>query len=86
MNNATHYARALFALIKEKPKESETFLQNLFAVLKRRGHTKLATRILSEYQKLILQKERAAMHTHTTSQQEQTLVLLELYQKLIATK
>ena len=90
MNNAVHYARALFALTGNSPagetKEGETFVSNLFAVLKYRGHTKLSNRILSEYQKLALQKERAAMYAIVNPQQEQTRVLLELYQKLIATK
>ncbi len=86
MNTASYYARALYALLEEQPKQSEVFVRNLFATLKRRGHVRLASRIFGEYQKLLLQKDRAVMHAHTTPQQEESRVLLQLYRRLVATE
>ena len=82
MNTSHHYARALYGL----PKPDAKHIQNLFAVLERRGHQRLAPRILVEYKKLVLQKERAAMHAAVTPRQEQTRALTELYRRLVATK
>jgi hypothetical protein len=85
MNTAAYYARALFALIEEKPKKAAEYLHNLDGVLKRRGHQKLLPKIFSEYQKLQLAKERIAQHKTLTPQQERTRQLLELYRKLTQT-
>lgn len=73
---AKEYAKALFAA--QNPK-----LSRLRDVLKRRGHEKLLPRIFAEYQKLILARERSAMHRDVTPERERTRTLLELYKKLI---
>ncbi|KKW35851.1 hypothetical protein A2852_02590 [Candidatus Adlerbacteria bacterium RIFCSPHIGHO2_01_FULL_54_23] len=71
------YAQGLFEL---DPGKSD--LPKIRAVLKRRGHEKLLPRIFSEYQKLVLRKERSAMYKKVTPEKEQNRILLELYRKL----
>lgn len=85
MNTAAHYARALFALIEEKPKRAAAYLTNLDAVLKKRGHEKLLPKIFNEYQKLQLAQERIEKHKTLTPEQDRTRILLELYRKLTKT-
>ena len=76
---ATDYAKALYSLKPSKP----DLLENVRAALRRRGHEKLLPQIFVEYRKLLLHDERLTMHQTVTPQQEQTRILLELYQKLI---
>ncbi len=75
MQIATQYAKALEGI--EKPDFS-----NFKETLVRRGHQKLLPRIFSEYQKLLLSRERRESRATETPEQKQTRVLLELYQKL----
>lgn len=51
-------------------------------VLRRRGHHKLARRILAEYEKLQVHRERSERQSAVTPERERTRVLLELYKKL----
>ena len=76
MELATQYAKALFEA--EKPTVTK-----LREALLRRGHLKLLPRIFSEYQKLLLAKDRREARSKVTPAQERTRILLELYQKLI---
>lgn len=85
MNTAAYYARALFALIEEKPKKAAAYLGNLDMVLKKRGHQKLLPKIFNEYQKLQLMQERVHKQNAVTPEQERTRILLELYRKLTKT-
>jgi hypothetical protein len=73
---ATQYAKALFAA--EKPS-----LKTLKEALARRGHQKLLPQIFTEYQKLMLQKERSLRFATVTPEKERTRVLFELYKKLV---
>ncbi len=70
------YAKALYAL------GDKASMPAFLVTLKRHRHQKLLSKIFSEYQKLILQGQRLAMHKKVTPEQEQTRVLLELYRKL----
>lgn len=79
MNLATQYAAALYR--SEAPDKKK--LEGLRATLKRRGHEKLAPRILAEYGKLEERAERRERYSKATPESERTRVLLELYQKLI---
>ncbi len=85
MTNASSYARALHALVKENPKKGNEYLRNLTATLSRRGHQKLLRSIFAEYQKIELHDERTRRNTEVTPQKERTRILLELYQTLIKT-
>ncbi len=82
MNISSQYAKALY----QSQAPDVRLIKNFFELLKRRGHQKLAPSILNEYKKLVLQKERTLMHAHTTPQQEETRVLLQLYRRLVATE
>lgn len=86
MTTAGAYARALQELVEKTPTRSKEFLKNLHTSLERRGHSKLLPQIVSEYQKLELQKKRSAENAKITPQMEQTRILLQLYQKLIEAK
>ena len=78
MNNATQYAKALYAL------GDKATMPGLRAALRRRGHEKLLPRIYAEYQKLVLQEKRLEHHKRVTPKKERTRILLELYKKLVA--
>ncbi|MEI6864287.1 MAG: hypothetical protein WCK46_02910 [Candidatus Adlerbacteria bacterium] len=82
MNTALYYARALFALIEKKPKDGATYLHNLDATLKKRGHQKLLPKIFNEYRKLVDHKERVESQKAETPEQTRTRHLLELYRTL----
>jgi hypothetical protein len=77
------YAQALNRSDLSQPKK---VLEALNRSLKRRGHEKLLPRIFSEYQKLVLHKERLEMHNATTPESERTRTLVSLYRKLVAAK
>jgi hypothetical protein len=83
MNTAASYAQALFALIEKDPNKGTAYLANLSKALERRGHSKLLSRIFSEYRKLELRKTRRDMYARVTPERERTRVLLELYRTLI---
>ena len=74
---AKDYAQALYQL-------KSPDMARVRTALRRRGHEKLLPAVYREYQKLGLQKERAAAHRQTTAAKEETRVLLELYRKLTA--
>ena len=76
MNNATQYAKALYAL------GDKATMPALRAALRRRGHEKLLPRMYAEYQKLLLQEKRLEHHKRVTPKKERTRILLELYKKL----
>ena len=59
---------------------------NLKDALKRHGHEKLLPNVYEEYKKLLTAQERLAMHKRSTPGKERTRILLELYQKLVATR
>ena len=80
-NYAKHYAQALFEL-----RLGKSDLPNVRAALARRGHLKLLPMIFTEYQKLVVQKERSAMHAKVTPERERNRVLLELYRTLVDSK
>lgn len=86
MTTAAAYARALESLVEKTPTRSKEFLKNLHTSLQRRGHNKLLPQIVSEYEKLELQKKRSAQSAEITLQMEQTRILLQLYRKLIEAK
>lgn len=71
------YAQGLYEL-GGKPEH----LAPLKKVLERRGHLKLLSQILAEYQKLEEHDARIAKHKKETPQQAQTRILLQLYRKL----
>ena len=80
MNLATQYAKAL-----HRAGGDAKHLRNLKEVLKSRGHEKLLPKVYEEYKKLLTADERLAMHKRFTPGKERTRVLVELYQKLVAT-
>ena len=75
---ATDYAKALY-----DAGGTAAHLRALRAALRRRGHEALLPRIFAEYKKLLLSAERLAAHKKTSPEEERTLILLELYEKLI---
>ena len=79
MELAQQYAQALAGL--DKPS-----VASLRGVLERRGHLKLLPRIVAEYEKAQLEKERRAKAQEVTPEKERTRILLELYQKLVNTR
>ena len=81
MNLATQYAKALH-LAGGNTKH----LKNLKDALKRHGHEKLLPNVYEEYKKLLTAQERLAMHKRSTPGKERTRILIELYQKLVATR
>jgi len=86
MTIAASYARALHQLVSTNPSKGSTYIANLRASLAKRGHLKLLPKIVSEYQKLDVGKERAARNSAVTPEKERTRILLGLYKKLIETK
>ena len=82
---ATSYAKALHQLM-DKSDLSKQYLHNLKESLAKRGHTKLMPKILSEYQKLDVQKQRSLTHAAVTPEKERVRVLLGLYKKLTEQK
>lgn len=86
MPAARTYARALFELVGQKPEDAKKFLKNLHGALERRGHQKLLSTVLSEYQKLETAAARRAMYERVTPEMERTRVLMQLYRKLTAPK
>jgi hypothetical protein len=74
---AHDYARAL-----DKAGANKKNLKSLREALGRRGHEKLLPQIFAEYQKIVLHRQRLALHQKATPQKERTRVLLELYRKL----
>lgn len=85
MTIAEQYAAALFEVVEKNPQQGETYLKNLRAALRERGHQKLLPHIFSAYKKLLLGQERAARYREVTPQKRRTQVLIELYERLIAT-
>ncbi len=79
MNLATQYAVAVYQSSAPDAKKVEGLRQ----ALKRRGHEKLLPRILAEYEKLAERERRSKQYRTITPAQEQTRILLELYQKLV---
>ena len=77
MNTAAQYAKAMYNI-----NSKSDLLPKLRDVLERRGHQKLLSRIFAEYQKLSLAEERSESRKKITPAEEQTRILLELYQKL----
>lgn len=86
MTKDAHYARALYALIDEKPDQAKEYLHAVEKVLARHGHQKLLPRIFAQYRRLLEAKARAARYRAVTPAQTQTRALLELYRKLVATE
>jgi len=78
---ATSYAKALHQLM-DKSDLSKQYLANLRESLEKRGHLNLLPNILTEYQKLDIQKERSLRHNAVTPEKERVRVLLDLYKKL----
>ena len=82
MHIATNYAKALRAAAAEHPNRSAELIQNLRALLKRRGHSSLLPRIFAEYETVSLREERIKRAKAVTPEGERTRVLLELYRRL----
>jgi hypothetical protein len=84
MTTAQQYAQALWEVVAADPHRPAAHLANLRAALAARGHEKLLPHIFSEYKKLELKKKRSAEHQKITPQMRRTQVLLELYERLVA--
>ena len=84
MTIAAQYATGLRELVEKHPERGREYLTNLRAVLQRRGHEKLLSRIFSEYEKLELYDARRVQHARVTPEMRRTRALLELYRKFIA--
>jgi len=85
MTIAEQYAAALFEVVGKSPERGEAHLKNLRAALGRRGHQKLLPQIFAAYEKLELGRERAARCQQVTPEKRRKKVLIELYERLIAT-
>jgi hypothetical protein len=83
---ATSYAKALHELVSKDTNKGGEYLVNLRTSLEARGHVKLLTKILSEYQKLDIQKSRSDRNAVVTPEKEKVRVLLGLYKKLTEAK
>ena len=79
------YARALYDLQLEAPEHSHEHIAGLLQVLKRKGHTKLGARIVTQYEAILEKKDRAARYSDVSAEDERTQSLVELYRVLIAT-
>jgi hypothetical protein len=84
MTLSQSYARALYEASSSSGKSAHELMKNMHEALKRRGHEKLLPRIISDYEKLAMSKERLEEYRRVTPEAEQTRVLLELYRKLTA--
>lgn len=85
MTTQAQYAKALFDLAEQHPKQAAAYLDGLKKTLARKGHQKLLPRIFAEYAALLERKERSSRYATSTPEQERTRKLLELYRTLVAT-
>jgi len=83
MTLGEQYAHALYQLTEEHPQKGTTYLKSLQKVVTSRGHQRLLPTILAQYEKLALQGKRKAQLEKRSPEQEQTRILLELYNTLV---
>ncbi len=85
MTTEQQYATALYKLVSVQPNEATTYLTNLQKLLTAKGHQRLTSRILSEFEKILVKEKRLTQYAVVTPEAEQTRVLLELYRSLVMT-
>lgn len=86
MDLAGQYAQALHEKIAEKPASAPSYLKNLRASMRARGHEGLLPRVFAEYEKLELRRRRRESQAKTSPEAKRTRELVELYRTLIAAK